>query len=85
MGYYQSVLESAGIPCFIRNYNDPYNSLTCTLCVTYDEDYERALETLRLSHPEPPSNAPDWTCPKCGENVPGSFDVCWKCGAERPA
>lgn len=21
-----------------------------------------------------------WTCPKCGEKVDPSFDVCWKCG-----
>ena len=22
---------------------------------------------------------PDWKCPTCGETVPGSFDLCWKC------
>jgi hypothetical protein len=22
---------------------------------------------------------PDWKCPKCGETVPGNFDLCWKC------
>ena len=22
---------------------------------------------------------PDWTCPHCGEIVPGNFDECWKC------
>lgn len=25
----------------------------------------------------------DWTCPKCGESVPGHFDVCWKCETAR--
>ena len=20
-----------------------------------------------------------WKCPKCGETVPGTFDVCWQC------
>ena len=26
-----------------------------------------------------------WTCPGCTETVPGHFDVCWSCGAPRPA
>lgn len=25
----------------------------------------------------------DWKCPACGEAVPGTFDVCWKCNAAR--
>ena len=26
----------------------------------------------------------DWTCPGCGERVPGSFETCWQCGEESP-
>jgi hypothetical protein len=26
---------------------------------------------------------PDWKCSKCGESVPGNFDMCWKCMATR--
>ena len=30
--------------------------------------------------PTPPdTEAPPWKCPQCGELVPGTFDVCWKC------
>jgi hypothetical protein len=31
--------------------------------------------------PVPPaqSEASPWKCPQCGETVPGTFDVCWKC------
>ena len=25
----------------------------------------------------------DWTCPNCGEAVPGHFDVCWQCETGR--
>jgi hypothetical protein len=25
----------------------------------------------------------DWTCAACGEQVPGTFDVCWNCQAQR--
>ncbi|MHB0955018.1 MAG: hypothetical protein ACYC0X_01430 [Pirellulaceae bacterium] len=27
----------------------------------------------------PDTRASAWTCPQCGESVPGTFDVCWKC------
>lgn len=27
----------------------------------------------------PDTEAPPWKCPQCGEVVPGTFDVCWKC------
>ena len=30
--------------------------------------------------PTPPdTEASPWKCPQCGETVPGTFDVCWKC------
>jgi hypothetical protein len=30
--------------------------------------------------PTPPDlEAPPWKCPQCGELVPGTFDICWKC------
>ena len=89
VGYYQSVLENAGILCFIRNYYESSNAVTTlfwpTLCITRDEDAPRATELLRGTNPECPPAAPDWTCPACKEEVPGTFDSCWKCGAERPA
>ncbi|QDT38550.1 putative signal transducing protein [Stratiformator vulcanicus] len=25
-----------------------------------------------------------WQCESCGEKLPPSFDVCWKCGDNRP-
>jgi len=38
---------------------------------------EQAAET---DEPAPPdTEASAWKCPQCGESVPGSFDVCWKC------
>lgn len=58
---------------------------------------ERYLETIDLIRrlrqnepmPEPPDDSAqadvEWTCASCGETVPGTFDVCWQCGAERSA
>jgi hypothetical protein len=50
-----------------------------------DDDAERAraaLEEIDLGE----EAESVWSCPRCGEEVPGGFDVCWKCGgaAEGP-
>lgn len=31
--------------------------------------------------PEPTPSGPDWRCDACGEENPGSFEVCWNCQA----
>ncbi len=33
--------------------------------------------------PKRPDDTPDWLCPNCREENPGSFEVCWNCGADR--
>jgi len=30
------------------------------------------------------STLPDWVCPRCREENPGTFELCWKCEAPRP-
>ena len=90
VGLYQSVLDTAGIPNFIRN---QYTNNTMTeipsglffpaLCVLHDGDYDRAMQILREFHSAPAVNAADWRCPKCAEEVPGNFELCWQCGASR--
>lgn len=32
---------------------------------------------------EPDSSVRPWACPRCGEEVPGGFDVCWNCSYSR--
>ncbi len=84
--YYQSLLEAAGIPTFVRNEN-----LSTTegvsipdffpaLCIVNDGDKHAAAEIiskhLKLSKLAPP---PDVTCGHCGEVSPGNFGSCWNC------
>lgn len=89
VGYFKSVLDGAGIPNFIRNEHTnliteiPSHLFYPTLCVIHDEDYDTAIELLETVHHSPPQSTPDWTCPQCGEQVPGNFDSCWQCGTER--
>jgi hypothetical protein len=92
VGLYKSILDEAGIPNFVRN-GISNNSVTDmpspvffpALCVMNDEDYDTALELLRTVHKPKPTDAPDWKCPACAEDVPGNFDTCWKCGREKDA
>ena len=88
VGLYKSILDANDIPNFVRNglsnnsvADMPAAIFFPTLCVMEDADYGRALEILRHVHKPEPSDAPDWKCGGCGEEVPGTFQHCWKCGA----
>jgi hypothetical protein len=86
VGHYQSILEEASIPCFIRNEHAAALSelqgpaFYPVLCVD-DEFYDAAMALLQPYYVAGSSKEPasDWTCPQCGEIVPGSFDSCWNC------
>jgi len=48
-----------------------------------DEDLDPAERVLKdFLRPAEPS--PAWVCPQCGETVDGQFDLCWKCGTQKP-
>ena len=91
LAHCKSILDEAGIACFIRNEDthdliaglpDPLRQPS--LCVTNDADAERARELLRDFAGAEKTDAPDWKCPQCSETVPGNFSSCWKCEALRP-
>ena len=90
VGFFKSVLEEAGIPAFVRN--EMANNITDmpspiffpALCVVRDEDYDEAMRILGKIYYEKPSQAADWRCRECNEEVPATFDSCWQCGALRP-
>lgn len=91
VGLRKSILDEAGIACFIRNEN---TSATLgagvfglvqspvfdpVLCVVDDGQYDEAMALLKNLEAPAPSAGADWQCPKCGETVPGNFDACWNC------
>lgn len=86
VGHYQSILQQAEIPSFIRNENAAALSelqgpaFYPVLCVD-DEYYDAAMELLRPIYEAQHTEVPvaDWVCPQCGETVPGSFELCWNC------
>src|SRR5689334_19902208 len=86
VGLKKSVLEQAGIDCFIRN---EHTSATFgagaiglvqsplfdpALCIVDDSRYDEAMAVLKATATAEPSVAvpADWQCPKCGESVPSN-------------
>ena len=90
VGFFKSILDDAGIPNFVRNETSD-NSLSGVpsplffpaLCVLHDDDYDEAMRIFGGISDGQSSQAPAWHCAKCGEEVPGTFDSCWQCGASR--
>jgi hypothetical protein len=91
VGYHKSILESAGILCFIRN---EHTSATFgagamglvqshlfdpALCITDDSRYDEAISLIKSSTANTSEGKADWKCDECGEVIPGSFDYCWNC------
>ena len=86
VGICQSVLENAGISCFVRNETAqqsipgglivaffPLPDFWPTLCVVHDDDYPAAMEILRDVNDSEAAPQPEWRCPRCGETVPAHF------------
>src|SRR5215471_6083981 len=84
VGLKKSILEGAGIDCFIRNENTSATfgagafglvqspAFDPVLCILDDERYDEAMALLKNAGEAPPVIRADWCCPKCGETVPGN-------------
>lgn len=93
VGFHKSILESAGIACFIRNEHTSaslgagmFGALQSplfdpVLCIVDDQRYEEAVALLTATATPIQSTRADWRCGQCGETVPGHFEVCWNCSA----
>ena len=97
IGFYQSLLDDAGIPYFVQNSTIqqalvagvliaffPLPEFWPALCVLNDEDYPEAMELLLAASSDQPTDQHDWKCAACGEIVPANFTSCWNCQAEAP-
>lgn len=89
VSYYQSILESEGIPTMLRNEHTtmaglseiPIPEFYPNICVIHDEDYPRAWEIMKRTMETNSKDAEiDISCGNCGETNPGNFDVCFSCG-----
>jgi len=95
VGLKKSILEEAGIDCFIRNENTSATFgagalglvqspiFDPNLCIVDDSRYAEAMAILKTVGQPLPADRADWRCPKCGETVPGNFATCWNCSSAR--
>jgi Putative prokaryotic signal transducing protein len=87
IGHLQSLLESEGIKTYLRNEYASSTTIaipevTPALCILEDVDVERGVELIRAYIESSSAGAEvEQTCPRCSETSPGTFAVCWKCGA----
>jgi len=90
-GYLASLLEERGITCVVKNrfLGGAAGELPPTECwpeiwVADDRDEALALRILAAHQEGASASRENWTCPDCGEALEGQFEICWRCGTERP-
>lgn len=89
----KQILESQGIPCFLKNEylsvaggEVPFFENWPELWIYDDGDYDQAqtliqpLRDARKGETIDESNEPDWICERCGETNAANFSLCWSCG-----
>ena len=83
----KNILENAGIPALLKNEfaSGGLGDLAALdtwleVWVANDEDYDRAVDTLRLTLNT--KNNDEWVCSNCHEVNAAPFDFCWNCEKE---
>lgn len=94
VGFHKSILDQAGIACYIRNEHSSASLgagamglvqshlFDPVLCIVDDDRFDEAIDLLRGQQSDDSSPQEEWTCPKCSEIVPAGFEVCWNCGGD---
>ena len=87
----RDALALAGIPFQIRNEylggalgELPAQEIWPEIWVSV-ADHDRARAALEQFDRTAAVPEEEWTCPNCGETNGPAFEVCWRCGAPRPA
>ena len=91
VGHYQSVLESNGIPTYMKNQFGtsgagelPFIEVIPQLWILNESDAGLAEDLIReLDDPGSREQVQDWQCPECGTRLEAAFTHCWKCSASR--
>jgi hypothetical protein len=85
------MLEQNGIPCVTKGEHLrgavgdlPAFVTWVELWVLDDQDEQEALRLIEAFAPSPEDRSLR-LCPKCGAEIEGPFDACWRCGAPLPA
>jgi len=86
INHYKNLLESEGIPAFIKNEylgsivgEMPIQEVWPQLWVSNDLDHDRALQLIDSQKIADESPATSWRCQHCGTENEGQFAACWQC------
>lgn len=88
VGFMKSILDHAGIPCFIQNQHTntimsgiPVPLFYPKLCILDETDFDEANRLVLEAQGQLSTNGfvEAWQCHRCGEWVPGEFGSCWNC------
>jgi hypothetical protein len=87
----KGVLESARIPCFVKNEVSaglmgevPLTECTPELWIEDDKQLAEALQMKTDWQAAAKVDGSNWVCSACGETSEPQFTSCWKCGAAKP-
>jgi len=82
------MLHQAGIEARVLNEHArgglgdiPFGEAYPEVWIENERDLERALGIVR-AYEARQEDTRTLVCPACGEESPGNFDQCWKCGAK---
>jgi hypothetical protein len=86
ISHYKNLLESEGIPAFLKNEHlgsivgdMPFQEVWPQLWIVNDLDYDRALQLIDADRIVDESPKTPWRCRKCGTENEGQFAACWQC------
>ncbi len=86
ISHYKNLLESEGIPAFLKNEHlgsivgeMPFQEVWPQLWIVNDLDYDRALQLIDAKKIADESPKMPWCCRKCGTENEGQFSACWQC------
>jgi len=86
INHYKNLLESEGIPAFLKNEHlgsivgeMPFQEVWPQLLVINDLDYDLAVQLIDSHKIIDESPVAPWRCSNCGTENEGQFSACWSC------
>jgi hypothetical protein len=78
----KNLLEADGIACQVVERSTARWGAGLSEVWIFDETQRESALQLISAMKARPANQDDWRC-RCGETCPGTFEVCWSCGATK--
>ena len=77
-----NLLTTNGIDAQLSEKASAGQAIATEVWVSRDDQADRAFELIKNMYSAEESED-SWSCGKCSEQNPGSFDLCWNCGNMR--